>query len=51
VLVKVEAATKQPRGEVGTTGGGRIAMLLRTLIGELDKIRTDSPAHLAPRVR
>ncbi|HEV8580218.1 MAG TPA: hypothetical protein VGX68_14210 [Thermoanaerobaculia bacterium] len=47
VLVKVEAATKQPRGEVGTTGGGRIAMLLRTLIGELDKIRTEAASQMA----
>jgi hypothetical protein len=47
VLVKVEAATKQPRGEVGATGGGRIAMLLRTLIGELDKIRAEAAGQLA----
>jgi hypothetical protein len=47
VLAKVEAATKQPRGEVGGAGGGRIAVLLRNLIGELDKIRTEAAARLA----
>ena len=49
VLVKVEAATKKPRGEIKEAGGGRFVVLLRNLIGELDRIRTEAAGQLAQK--
>jgi len=48
VLAKIDGATKKPKGEIkDAAGGGRFVILLRSLLGELDKIRSEAARQLA----